>query len=104
MAGQLGLDPPTMNLCSGGPTVELEQALINSEAVARSFNCSITTSAIFFVMYCSSRIPESDRRNTQEKLETLLKKMRVSSLENGSKVEMLNPVFLYVLTSDLPKR
>ncbi|KAI9185208.1 hypothetical protein LWI28_005309 [Acer negundo] len=104
MAGQLGLDPPTMTLCNGGPTAELEQALENSEAVAKCFNGSISTSTIFFVMYCSSRIPESERHKVQDKLETFVKQMRVSHLEERSTAEVLNPIFIYVLTSDLPKR
>ncbi|KAK3200759.1 hypothetical protein Dsin_024174 [Dipteronia sinensis] len=104
MAGQLGLDPATMTLCSGGPTAELEQALENSEAVAKCFNCSISTSTIFFVMYCSSHILESERRKVQDRLETFVKQMRVSHLEERSTAEMLNPIFIYVLTSDLPKR
>ncbi|EEC74218.1 hypothetical protein OsI_09385 [Oryza sativa Indica Group] len=49
MAGQLGLDPPTMKLCPGGPTAELEFALRNSEAVANAFGCSIFSSAIHFL-------------------------------------------------------
>ncbi|KAL5770554.1 hypothetical protein ACOSP7_014708 [Xanthoceras sorbifolium] len=104
MAGQLGLDPPTMTLCNGGPTAELEQALENSEAVAKCFNRSISTSSIFFVMYCSSCIPESERHKVQDKLETFLKQLRVSHLEERSTTEVLNPIFLYVLASDLPKR
>ncbi|KAL9379234.1 hypothetical protein Peur_027716 [Populus x canadensis] len=57
MAGQLGLDPPTMMLCNGGPSAELEQALGNSEAVANVFNCSVSTSAIVLTIYCSADTP-----------------------------------------------
>lgn len=104
MAGQLGLDPPTMALCSGGPTAELEQALQNSAAVAKSFNCSISTSAIFFVVYCSSHVASSERLKINDKLDAFLKQMRVSHVEEGSVSKVLDPIFLYVLTSDLPKR
>ncbi|KAJ0013258.1 hypothetical protein Pint_20380 [Pistacia integerrima] len=103
MAGQLGLDPPTMTLCDGGPAIELEQALQNSEAVAKSFNCSISMSTIFFVIYCSSRVASSERHKIQDKLDNFLKQLRVSNLE-GSMSKVLDPIFLYVLVSDLPKR
>jgi len=104
MAGQLGLDPPTMNLCQGGPGVELEQALKNSEAVAKCYNCSISTSAIVFVIYCSKRISSSDRLDIQEKQEIILRQMRVSHLQEADTYKGLDPLFLYVLVPDLPKR
>lgn len=104
MAGQLGLDPPTMTLCDGGTTSELEKALENSEAVAKCFNCSISTSAIFFVIYCSTHIPPSERLRIQEKLDALLKKMKLFHLDKPSISAALNPIFLYVLVPDLPKR
>ena len=94
MAGQLGFDPPTMSLCSGGPTAELQQALVNSEAIANAFNSSITSSAILFVIYCSKSTSKSDRISLQEKQ---------NSFFNQTK-PVLNPVFLYVLVPDLPKR
>lgn len=104
MAGQLGLDPPTMTLSDGGPTVELEQALQNSEAIAECFNCSISTSAILFVVYCSENIPSDDRPKIHDKLDTFLKQIKLSHLAKGSKPEVLDPIFLYVLVPDLPKR
>lgn len=104
MAGQLGLDPATMLLCEGGPVAELEQALKNSEAVARSFNCSISTSAIVFVIYCSESIEKSQRTIVQKKTETLLKQMKLNHAEDTKKSKVLDPIFLYVLVPDLPKR
>jgi len=104
MAGQLGLDPPTMNLCQGGPGVELEQALKNSEAVAKCYNCSISTSAIVFVIYCSKRISSSERLNIQEKQEIILRQMKISHLQEVDTYKGLDPLFLYVLVPDLPKR
>ncbi|KAL7611747.1 hypothetical protein Lser_V15G08359 [Lactuca serriola] len=94
MAGQLGFDPPTMTLCGGGPIGELEQALVNSEAIAKSFNCSIMTSAILFVIYCSKSTSKLDRISLQEKQNSFLNQTK----------RLLNPVFLYVLVPDLPKR
>lgn len=104
MAGQLGLDPPTMTLCDGGTTSELEKALENSEAVAKCFNCSISTSAIFFVIYCSAHIPSSERLGIQDKLDVFLKKTILFHLDKASIHCTLVPVFLYVLVPDLPKR
>lgn len=104
MAGQLGLDPPTMNLCSGGPEVELEQALKNSEAVAKCFNCSISTSAIVFVIYCSKNISPSERHDIQKKQETILRQMKISNLQECDTCKTLEPIFVYVLVPDLPKR
>lgn len=103
MAGQLGLNPPTMTLCDGGVMDELEKALENSEAVAKCFNCSISTSAIIFVNYCSTKIPSSDRLKIQDRHEAFLKQTRVFNLEKGSDSEAFDPIFLYVLLPDLPK-
>lgn len=104
MAGQLGLDPATMVLCEGGPVAELEQALKNSEAVARSFNCSISTSAIVFVIYCSESMEKSERIIVQKKTETLLKQMKPTHAEDTKKSKVLDAIFLYILVPDLPKR
>ncbi|XWS64763.1 hypothetical protein CRYUN_Cryun05aG0031400 [Craigia yunnanensis] len=103
MAGQLGLDPPTMTLSGGGTTAELEQALQNSEAIAKCFNCSISTSAILFVVYCSTNIPLDERPKIHDKLDTFVKQIKLSHLDEGSKPEVLDPIFLYVLVPDLPK-
>jgi diphthine-ammonia ligase len=104
MAGQLGLDPPTMTICNGGATAELEQALENSEAVATSFNCSISTSALLFVVYCSAYVPSSGRHRIQDKQDAFLKQMRLFQSDKGSIVKVPDPIFLYVLVPDLPKR
>ncbi|GAB2228849.1 hypothetical protein Droror1_Dr00022980 [Drosera rotundifolia] len=102
IAGQLGLDPPTMNLCKGGAAIELQQALANSEAVAECFNCSISTNAVIFVIYCSINIPYFERNGIQVQLETFLKQLKECQRDNASFV--LDPVTLYVLVTDLPKR
>ncbi|KAH8491176.1 hypothetical protein H0E87_023350 [Populus deltoides] len=104
MAGQLGLDPPTMMLCNGGPSAELEQALGNSEALANVFNCSVSTSAIVLTIYCSADTPLPERLKIQEKQDSFLKQMRLLQLDKGSKCKILDPIFLYVLVPDLPKR
>ncbi|MBA0770718.1 hypothetical protein Gotri_019319 [Gossypium trilobum] len=104
MAGQLGLDPPTMTLCDGGSTAELESALQNSEAIAKCFNCSISTSAILFVVYCSTNIPLDERPKIHDNLDTFAKQLKLSHLDKGTKPEVLDPIFLYILVPDLPKR
>ncbi|KAF5746956.1 hypothetical protein HS088_TW06G01132 [Tripterygium wilfordii] len=103
MAGQLGLDPPTMTLCNGGPFAELEQALKNSDAVAKCFNCSIFTSTILLVIYYSSHIPSSERAKIQDRQESFCKQMKAFQTEKGSTLKSPDPVFLYVLVPDLPK-
>ncbi|XP_030460717.1 diphthine--ammonia ligase isoform X1 [Syzygium oleosum] len=104
MAGQLGLYPPTMTLSKGGAVAELELALENSEAVAKCFNCSISTSSVLFVVYCSESIPSSERGKIQEKLEAFLKQIRSSHLKEGNLPKVLDHLSLYVLVPDLPKR
>nr|XP_025661811.1 uncharacterized protein LOC112757437 [Arachis hypogaea] len=88
---------------SGGASAELELALKNCEAVAKCFNCSISTSAIMFVVYCSKRVSSSERHDMQEKLETILRQMRIFQLQEQNTCKALDPVVLYVLVPDLPK-
>ncbi|XP_022149928.1 diphthine--ammonia ligase isoform X2 [Momordica charantia] len=101
MAGQLGLNPPTMTLCSGGATNELEQALENCEAVAECFNSSICTSSVIFVTYCSTHIQPEERRKIQDKLHGALEEMRHSDKDSLSKA--LDTIFLYINVPNLPK-
>ncbi|CAI0385191.1 unnamed protein product [Linum tenue] len=104
MAGQLGLDPPTMTLSCGGAIAELEQALKNSEAVAKCFKCSLSTSAISFIVYCSSHVPTSERQAIADKQKSFSRELRLSQIDGGSKCKVLEPTVLYVLVPDLPKR
>nr|DAD19992.1 TPA_asm: hypothetical protein HUJ06_021455 [Nelumbo nucifera] len=104
MAGQLGLDPPTMTLCTGGPTAELEQALENCEAIAKCYNCSIAASAILFVVYCSASLTPSDRIEIQSKQVAFLEQRRSYDFDNGDSSKVFDPNFLYILAPNLPKR
>uniref|UniRef100_A0ACD5Z9R9 Uncharacterized protein n=1 Tax=Avena sativa TaxID=4498 RepID=A0ACD5Z9R9_AVESA len=97
MAGQLGLDPPTMKLCPGGATAELELALRNSEAVANAFKSSIFSSAIHFLVYCSARLTSSEKEEVEHKLQSSYI-ARLDRSKTGS-----YPTILYVLAPDLPK-
>lgn len=106
MAGQLGLDPPTMLLCDEGPSLEFQQALENSEAVAKCFNCSISTTAVCLVIYCSASLSSSDRIAIGKQKDVCLEQMKLQ-LNNGRKSNMPvveDPVILYILVPDLPKR
>ncbi|KAF6136194.1 hypothetical protein GIB67_001603 [Kingdonia uniflora] len=102
MAGQLGLDPPTMKFCSVGAVAELEQALENCKAVAESFNCSLGPSAILFVIYCSQSLTSSQRTEIQGRLEGFLQQ-RASDMDNENVSRLFDPVILFVLAPDLPK-
>ncbi|XP_062221614.1 diphthine--ammonia ligase isoform X2 [Phragmites australis] len=97
MAGQLGLDPPTMKLCPGGPMAELELALQNSEAVASAFSCSIYYSAIHFLVYCSSHLTSDEREEVEQTLQSSYI-TRLDCSKTGS-----YPTVLYVFAPDLPK-
>ncbi|KAL5212471.1 hypothetical protein ABZP36_023318 [Zizania latifolia] len=97
MAGQLGLDPPTMKLCPGGPTAELELSLQNSEAVANAFGCSIFSSAIHFLVYCSAHLTSSEKEQVEHKLHSSY----ITHLDCSNTGSY--PTILYVLASYLPK-
>lgn len=102
MAGQLGLDPPTMTLCSGGAAAEMDKALENCEAVANCFNCSVASSAILLVIYCSTSITSNDKDKIQSKIDHFLGQP-VSNLQRKSLSRASDPIVLYVLASSLPK-
>lgn len=106
MAGQLGLDPPTMLLCDEGPAVELQRALDNSEAVAKCFNCSISTSAIAMTIYCSISLSSSDRLAIEDQKDVCLADLKLQlNIGSRSNMPVLNaPIILYILVPDLPKR
>ncbi|XP_010690466.1 diphthine--ammonia ligase isoform X2 [Beta vulgaris subsp. vulgaris] len=104
MAGQLGLNPPTMTLCDGGITSELEQALLNSEAIANCFRCSISTSTISFIVYCSAQTVSLNRTEVQDKWEGLLEQLKLLYSAKGSVSEVFAPILLFILAPQLPKR
>jgi len=97
MAGQLGLDPPTMKLCPGGATAELELALQNSEAVANAFSSSIYSSAIHFLVYCSAQLTSDEKVEVEQTLQNSYI-TRLDCSKTGS-----YPTILYIFAPDLPK-
>lgn len=97
MAGQLGLDPPTMKLCPGGATAQLELALRNSEAVANAFKSSIFSSAIHFLVYCSAHLTSTEKEAVEQKLQNSY----IAHLDSARSESY--PTILYVLAPDLPK-
>ncbi|XP_021776073.1 diphthine--ammonia ligase-like isoform X2 [Chenopodium quinoa] len=104
MAGQLGLDPPTMTLCDDGIISELDQALLNSEAIADSFRCSISSSAISFVVYCSIQTVSLNRVDMQDKWEGFLEQLKKLHSAKRSGFKVFDPILLFVLVPQLPKR
>lgn len=106
MAGQLGLHPPTMLLRNDGPALEFQQALESSEAVAKCFNCSISTTAVALVIYCSVSLSSSDRTVIENQKDICLAemKLRLNCGSRSNMPEVNDPVILYILVPDLPKR
>lgn len=105
MAGQLGLDPPTMLIVDEGPASELKQALENSEAVANCFNCSVALSALFLIIYCSKSLNSSDRIAIENQKNVCLTQMKLRSHSQSMSMPLVgDPIVLYVLVPDLPKR
>ncbi|KAJ6837751.1 diphthine--ammonia ligase isoform X1 [Iris pallida] len=101
MAGQLGLDPPTMVLRCEGAAAEMEQALENCEAVANNFNSSLA-SAILLVIYCSATVASSERNEIENMIKFFLRR-RVSHLQKERLPRSSDPIFLYTLAPSLPK-
>ncbi|CAD5184286.1 diphthine--ammonia ligase-like isoform X1 [Musa acuminata AAA Group] len=99
MAGQLGLDPPTMTLCSGGPAIEIEQALLNSEAIANCFNSSLVSCAILLTVYCAASLTFCERTEIQHKMESFFD----DDSDSIDVKRVASPIFLYILAPALPK-
>lgn len=72
MAGQLGLDPPTMALVQGGATLEMQQAMKNCEAVAKAFNVSLRADAVAITIYCSAALSVKDLAQVEHCLHEFL--------------------------------
>ncbi|KAG0586955.1 hypothetical protein KC19_2G130800 [Ceratodon purpureus] len=72
MAGQLGLDPPTMELVQGGATLEMRQAMKNCEAVAEAFKVSLRGDAIAITIYCSAALTIEDQVQVEHCLQEFL--------------------------------
>ncbi|XP_057872769.2 diphthine--ammonia ligase isoform X3 [Cryptomeria japonica] len=106
MAGQLGLDPPTMLLVSGGAGVQMQQALINCEAVVKEFGCKLVSSLISLTVYCPAFLTSCER---SEICNTLVKYMHKETTLGGdsSKItrnsESNRPPILFILAAMLPK-
>ncbi|XP_024519293.1 diphthine--ammonia ligase isoform X1 [Selaginella moellendorffii] len=88
MAGQIGLDPPTMALVTDGPAAETLQCLQNARAVAESFG---SASTIFITVYCSLSLNKQQREEVESQCTTFF--------GDGAVL----PIIFYVLVSSLPK-
>ncbi|KAL2642116.1 hypothetical protein R1flu_009703 [Riccia fluitans] len=106
MAGQLGLDPPTMTLVSGGGAVEMLQALRNCEAVGSAYTASFLSSVMSFTVFCSSAADLVEREQMEDVLTRYLLTYR-ETIRNGDRAasfEVLpEPLMLYILVPALPK-
>lgn len=106
MAGQLGLDPPTMLLVSGGAGVQMQQALINCEAVVKEFGCNLVSSLISLTVYCPAFLTSCER---SEICNTLVKFMQKETTSGGESSKITKnsknnrSPFLFILASMLPK-
>ena len=94
MAGQLGLDPPTMDLVSGGAGSQTKQAVHNCQAVVEAFSTSLVHSLISLIIYCSSSLDLVERQEAEVVL--------VKSLAQGND-DMQNLPILFVHVPALPK-
>jgi enamine deaminase RidA (YjgF/YER057c/UK114 family) len=113
MAGQLGLDPPTMGLVQGGATLEMHQAMKNCEAVARAFKVSLRGDAVAITIYCSAALSVKDQAEVERCLhEFLLAEPEEDDHVDGSHSQysmrsclkiIPNPMILFVLVPALPK-
>ncbi|CAM6112575.1 unnamed protein product [Calypogeia fissa] len=97
MAGQLGLDPPTMNVVPGGATCEMTQALNNCKAIGEVFTQTFLNSIMSLTVYCSSP-------SGMNGVEGILDKYLESFGETDSQGRILpKPPVLYILLPALPK-
>lgn len=112
MAGQLGLDPPTMTLLKGGAVVEMQQALDNCEEVAGAFRASLQKDALAITVYCSASLNPEDQVPVEECLLKFLAKMDRNDDGDGDTGALCRstntggvpePLIFYVLVPALPK-
>ena len=113
MAGQLGLDPPTMELVQGGATLEMRQAMKNCEAVAEAFKVSLRGDAIAITIYCSAALTIEDQVQVEHCLQEFLHaeaEEDTGSDESHSQYRISRylkiipkPLVLFLLVPALPK-
>ena len=113
MAGQLGLDPPTMVLVKGGVTLEMQQAMKNCEAVAEAFKVSLRGDAIAITIYCSAALSAKDQAHIEHCLHEFLHAEAEEEADDDESHSQRNrrryskiipdPIILFVLVPALPK-
>lgn len=102
MAGQLGLDPPTMSLVPGGAASEMAQALKNCKAVGEVFTQPFMSSVLSFTVYCSLPLGVKGIKEVEGVLDEFLStESSVEPSSNGS--ISAKPLVLYILLPALPK-
>ncbi|KAG6557626.1 hypothetical protein Mapa_000907 [Marchantia paleacea] len=120
MAGQLGLDPPTMSLVTGGGADEMLQALRNCEAVGNAFTSSQGRNSkeclvLSFTVYCSSASSLLERKQMEYVLDNFFQTdgrmvTNVNDNDNDCCHRAVNlfgalpgALILYILVPALPK-
>ncbi|KAF9600795.1 hypothetical protein IFM89_012534 [Coptis chinensis] len=68
-----------------------------------SFKCSLASSTILFVVYCSAALTSSQKIEIQSKFEAFLEQRSDSDLDNNFMRKSFDPMVIYVLTPNLPK-
>lgn len=108
MAGQLGLDPPTMALVPGGAILEMQQALKNCEAVAGAFKVSLRRDAVAITVYCSTALSVKDQAQVERCVHKFLIEDEKDADDQGRECmtadwKIPNPLIIFVLVPALPK-
>jgi diphthine-ammonia ligase len=97
-----------MILVAGGVAAEMEQAVLNCEAVAQEFGISLCTCAITFTVYCSENLSADGQQQTEDILQSFLSRNKRCGDSSPMDVEKIStighsPLVLYVLVPALPK-
>ncbi|KAJ7556728.1 hypothetical protein O6H91_05G095500 [Diphasiastrum complanatum] len=106
MAGQLGLHPATMSLVSGGAGAQMDQALINCEAVVQAFSLGPHFPATSFTIYCTSSAGDEGLKGISNELEKYLSAAKENDspeFKLGSQAFIPTPLVHFVLVPALPK-
>ncbi|OAE28426.1 hypothetical protein AXG93_115s1150 [Marchantia polymorpha subsp. ruderalis] len=117
MAGQLGLDPPTMSIVSGGGADEMLQALRNCEAVGNAFTSSQGHNrkeclVLSFSVYCSSGSSVEERKQVEGVIRNFFQtdERMFTDVDDRGCHRAVNlfrslpgALFLYILVPALPK-
>eukprot|EP00850_Spirogloea_muscicola_P000699 SM000002S05779 [mRNA] locus=s2:2203672:2208664:+ [translate_table: standard] len=120
MAGQLGLEPATMTLVSGGAAAQTRRALRSCEAVAASFGSRLRRDCVALTVYCSSVCSVGERVEIGLEVRTFMMVNDEDTLDDHDQQEVAvataavakansvaaapcSPLVEYVIVPGLPK-